>query len=491
MARFLTVTIATYLAALPPAAALSAQPPPPPAVAKASAPLDVAGLSARLEARLARMAEEDGFQGQVMVDVGGRTVFARAVGLADRTTQRPYRIDTQGEIGSISKSFTAAAVLKLKDEGKLKLDDPISAYLPGVPADKAAITLRQLLTHTAGLPDYVPGPLGQPGPSRDDAPITREEMERRVLAAPLAFAPGSRWAYSNAGYGLAAAIVERVSGRPFTDFLADEVIAPAGLKHSGFRPAYDAAGSDRARDGGTIADLSWGQGGPQWGLLGAGGVVSVPAEMIAWRRAFMAGRIVSPASVLDATTGGALEGDGGGRRYGLGVGLIDDPTYGRIIMHNGGDPWFTSDLRLFADHDMTIYVHTNSRMSATEAASILTAAAFGQPDRPMPEMASPGEAALVRKFADALASRDPAVRRAFLEANAGPVFLRREGIEAITARFAGISDSLAGATFVRFQFSGGRAYALFQPKGGGPVVAVALRFGGAPDAPKVADFYID
>ena len=369
MRRFHSVSAATLIVAQLLASSTAA-----PAFADTSATvstkaaLDRTRLAERVRARLARLAQEDGFRGVVMIDIGGQTVLAEAVGAADPTSGRPYRVDTQGEIGSISKCFTAAAVLKLKDQGKLKLDDPIGRYLPNVPADKAGITIRQLLTHTAGLPDYVPDAAGQLAPTRDDEAMTREEMERRVLIAPLAFEPGKGWAYSNAGYSLAAAIVERVSGRPIERFLIDEVLAPAGLRHTGFAAVYDEASSDRSREGSSIRDASWGPQGPQWALIGSGGMVSTAAEMIAWRRAFMAGKIVSPASVREATTGGADEGRPGvAERYGLGVGLLDHPVYGRIIWHNGGNPWFTSDLRYFADHDMTIYVHTNSRTSATRS----------------------------------------------------------------------------------------------------------------------------
>ena len=127
----------------------------------------------------------------------------KGYGLANRASGAAWTPDTVGNIGSITKQFTAAAILKLEAMGRLKVSDSMAAHLPGVPADKAGITLHQLLTHTAGFP----GDLG----GRDDEPIGRDELVARVLAAPLARAPGQGFDYSTRATACAA-IVERVSG---------------------------------------------------------------------------------------------------------------------------------------------------------------------------------------------------------------------------------------------------------------------------------------
>ena len=241
---------------------------------------DAATAKARIEARLKQLADEDGFEGVVRVDVGGKTIVRTGIGYADPTRKVAFTGDTQVEMGSIAKSFTGAAILKLRDEGRLGLDDPLSKYLPGVPADKAGITLRHLLTHSAGLPHDVVD---------DDQPVDRAAFEKAALSAPLMFAPGKSWSYSNVGFGLLADVVERVSGRAYEDFLVDEVAKPAGAIHTGYRRAYDEAGAERTDEGHTIAADSWGKGGPWWGIMGNGGLVTTADDMAAFRAAFMAG----------------------------------------------------------------------------------------------------------------------------------------------------------------------------------------------------------
>ncbi len=142
----------------------------------------------------------------MLVAADGNLVLKKAYGYANRATNQLYTIDMVSCIGSVTKQFTGAAIVKLEMMGKLKTSDPISKYLPGVPDDKRDITIHQLLTHTAG----VSGDLG----GRDADPIERDVLVARVLAQPLVRKPGEGFEYSNEGYSLAGAIVERAGLTP-------------------------------------------------------------------------------------------------------------------------------------------------------------------------------------------------------------------------------------------------------------------------------------
>ena len=152
-----------------------------------------------------------GFSGAVLIARDDQIVLKKGYGLANRTSGQPYTPDLVASVGSVTKQFTGAAIVKLEAQGRLRTSDPISKYLPGVPADKASITIHHLLTHTAGFA----GDLG----GRDDDPITRDALVAKVLAAPLVSKPGEQFEYSNEGYALAGAIVERASGQGYEEYL--------------------------------------------------------------------------------------------------------------------------------------------------------------------------------------------------------------------------------------------------------------------------------
>ena len=248
-------------------------------------------IGARLEA-----ARRTGFSGAVLVARRGRTVFARGVGFADR--RRAIRVTprTVFDIGSITKPLTAAAVLALVEDGRLALSDPLGARLAGVPADKQAITLRQLLEHRAGLPEYVVDAAGG-----DFAELSRDEALTRILGRPLRFAPGSDYGYSDAGYTLAAAVVEDAAGVPFERFLRERILARAAMTSAGFygddrgRPSRVAIGYGGRRHGPRNAPDAWSH--VSWSLKGAGGVVASARDLARWTRRLWAGDVLSPSGV--------------------------------------------------------------------------------------------------------------------------------------------------------------------------------------------------
>jgi len=328
-----------------------------------------ANLEARLQARFDELAEA-GFTGFAAISRHGEIVFAQGAGLADPSTGRPFTLDTQFDIGSITKSFTGMAIAALIDAGRLSPDASLADFFPDVPADKAAITVQQLLTHTAGLPDAVGDDFSDEGWA---------SVRDKAFAAELRHEPGSAYRYSNVGFTVLAAIIEVVTGQSYEDYLVEEILAPAGIGHTGYMAVYDDAHAARNRQGEAVIDASWGGHAPNWNLIGNGGLVSTPRDMLAWQAGYQAGTLVSPQARDLAHAPLVREGDGAPSFYGYGMVVEDDAELGRIYWHNGGNPSFNSHWRVLADQGYELFATTNQRgISADTAIAALVAELMDQ-----------------------------------------------------------------------------------------------------------------
>ena len=195
----------------------------------ASAPLAAADdIAASAEAYVESAWPADGPGAAVIVTRGGEIVYAGTQGLADVDAGRPIDVDTVFRLGSISKQFTAALVLKLAEDGKLSLDDPLRKFVPAFPAPGADVTVRQLLNHTSGIRSYtsLPGAMSEAITSRvyttgDIIALIRDERPD--------FAAGSDWRYNNSGYSLLSAVIEAVTGQPWQVALEERITQPLGL----------------------------------------------------------------------------------------------------------------------------------------------------------------------------------------------------------------------------------------------------------------------
>jgi CubicO group peptidase (beta-lactamase class C family) len=340
-----------------------------PLLAPASQAQPDRALEARLEARFDELAEA-GFTGFAAIARNGDIIFARGAGLADPTTNRPFTLDTQVDIGSITKSFTGMAIASLIDAGRLSPDATLADFFPGVPDDKAAITVQQLLTHTAGLPDVVGDDFSEEG---------WDSVRDKAFAAELLHAPGSAYRYSNVGFTFLAAIIESVTGQSYEDYLVNELLVPAGIERTGYQSVYDDALAARNRQGEPVIDASWGGHAPNWNLMGNGGIVSNPRDILAWETAYQNAMIVSPAARDLAHAPLVREGEGAPSFYGYGLVVEDDPLIGRIYWHNGGNRSFNSHWRVLADQGYELFATTNQRdVSADAAIEALVAALMGQ-----------------------------------------------------------------------------------------------------------------
>jgi CubicO group peptidase (beta-lactamase class C family) len=313
-----------------------------------------------LERYLAR-AEQLGFSGAVLVASGDSVLLERGYGWADRRNAVPVTTGTAFGIGSITKQFTAAAILRLQEQGRLRVADSIGRFFPQVPAGKRGITLHHLLTHTAGLPREVEG-LPQPGPTVPTPPA--DEYLSRILATPLLWEPGTRHLYSNLGYRLLAMVVERASGMPYERFLREQLWLPAGMRQTGFALA-DFAPGGVARgytlmDAGTALDrmLPAGAAGTA-AHLGHGGLVSTAGDLFRWARALDEGRALADSSRRALQTPHVAEDSTSRSHYGYGWSIATTTRNTRLVTHNGFDGVYYADLGRYVDEGVTVVFLTN------------------------------------------------------------------------------------------------------------------------------------
>lgn len=276
---------------------------------------------------------------QVGVVKDGKLLVDAAFGVANEKTHVPATPRTQFEIGSITKQFTAAAILQLKEQGKLKLSDPLGKYVPEYPQGKA-ITIEQLLWQVSGVPDYTQVNhfvhIAGTTPGGLDAALAL------IAKKPLEFKPGTRWEYSNTNYLLLGGVVARASHMPWEQYVRRHIFEPAGMAHSAFiqdesRLPDIATGYERKKNG-TFA-VAPPLHGPWAGS--AGGIVSTVEDMAKWDRAFFGGKIVSPQDVALATTAHRLP---NGKSTAYGFGWFTDKKDGVArIAHDGGTFGFASE----------------------------------------------------------------------------------------------------------------------------------------------------
>lgn len=228
--------------------------------------------------------------------------FSRAYGYMDCARTIAMSPDALFDAGSITKVFTAAAVYKLVEQGLLSFDDQLGDLFESVPSDKRNVTISHLLEHRSGFPDLI-GRDGQPLRQRDwapetydYAPLSRDEMLSIAWSATLLFEPGTREAYSNFGYGILAAVVERFSGESYEAFVRNQILLRAGMPHTGYRlPDFSGKPIAEQCRGKTawhdpISRGLWVDG-VSWYLMGSGGMLTTIADLAAWNRAVEAGRL--------------------------------------------------------------------------------------------------------------------------------------------------------------------------------------------------------
>ena len=334
------------------------------------APSSATGVSIedRIDAIVAPYVEAGDFMGVIAVQRDGEAALRLAYGLASVELEVPHRKDSAFMIGSVSKQFTAAAVLALEEAGALSVADPVVKHLPDFPHG-SGVTIEQLLTHTSGVADIYS--LERFGASAGRVG-TFDEVVGDLLALDLTFSPGSSYAYSNGGYALLAAVIEKASGVGYGDFLKGRFFEPLGMS----RTAHD--GPSAAVEGRVPGYDPWGRDGLTPAVpvsaaftAGSGSLWSSAEDLLAWSAALHGGKVLSAASYEKLTRDY-------GRGYGYGLSVFK--RFERdVIGHDGRVAGYSTDLARYVDEKLTIAVLRNVQSVARDEIRWLVAAAlFGE-----------------------------------------------------------------------------------------------------------------
>ena len=351
----------------------------------------------QLEAFIKKQAADDKFSGVVLIAQSGKAVLSAAYGSANKKTNTPIRINTKFDLGSMPKMFTAIAVAQLAEAGKLHYDDPIIKYLPSYP-DKAVaqkVTIHQLLTHTAGFGNYF-----RPGFFEKRFSTVKEYLTW-VQEDPLEGDSEGKYAYSNSGYVVLGAIVEKASGQDFYDYVRDHIFRPAGMEDTGYytrEEQIENAATGYTRGQGLMilrpgnpspagkmnpalapskqADSGSAQTGTGSGPLKdtsdmrpyrgspAGGAYSSAPDLLKFVEALESYKLVNAHS-LDLLQAGKVDTRPGGPRYGYG--FIEWKFAGhRIVGHGGGAPGVNTMLQIYPDTGYCVIVLSNYDPPAAE-----------------------------------------------------------------------------------------------------------------------------
>jgi CubicO group peptidase (beta-lactamase class C family) len=293
------------------------------------------------------------FTGTVLVAQKGKIIYEKAFGMADREWNIPNTIQSKFEIGSVTKQFTSACILQLAEQGKLSLDDKLSKYFADFPkAD--SVTIHMLLTHTSGIKDYSQLPEFE---KVCTLPLEKDTLVALIKKQPYIFSPGTKWSYSSSGYFLLGYIVEKVSGKSYSDYVYNNVIQKAGLKNTCVNRwdsilLYRAKGYGKTTGGWKNAYYI-----SMEGANSAGAIISTIEDLYQWNNALFSNKIISAASFSKMITPY-------NEHYGYGL-SIDSFQHHLEIGHNGGINGFSSFLGRFPTDDVVVAGLSNDETANT------------------------------------------------------------------------------------------------------------------------------
>lgn len=325
-------------------------------------------LAAKVDAYVQPFVESNNFSGVILIAQGNKVLVRKAYGLANYELGVANTPDTKFQIASVSKSFTALAILLLEERGKLSVSDPLSRYIPDYPNGEK-ITLHHLLTHTSGIPNINAMPEYT---QKSRFPATTAQLVEIFKNKPADFAPGARYSYSNSNYNLLAFILEKVSGESYGDFLRANILEPLGmnntahprageiltLRASGYQPL-------RMKEVENAPYLDWSS------KTGNGSLYSTVDDLYRFDRALYGDRLLKP-----ATRARMFSEQAAGVGYGW---FVRKNLNRRVTAITGRSPGFTSSLERFVDDDLCVIVLANLYTSITQSmASDLAAIALGE-----------------------------------------------------------------------------------------------------------------
>ena len=320
----------------------------------------------QLQNYLANLAETGQFMGVVLIAENGQILINEGYGMADIDTGRPNTSLTQQRIGSLTKQFTAAAILRLQELEKLNVDDPVNLYLADYPGGEQ-ITIHQLLTHSAGVPNYYTRQSDIA--SLVQTPISIQDLLGRFSGQPLDFPPGQQFAYSDSGYVVLTAIIESASGISYADFLQEQFFDQLGMARTGYdylhdnlaEPAIGYNLTPRGPQEVASVESSW--------ASGAGALYSTVEDLYLWDQALNDGQVIGKDSLESMLTPWIDMGQGYSYGYGLEIGHLAGRT---VQTHAGNIFGFGSFMAHFPEDDATIIILGNGlQMSPRSMAEAL------------------------------------------------------------------------------------------------------------------------
>ncbi|GAB3690361.1 serine hydrolase [Spirosoma flavus] len=307
------------------------------------------------------------FSGVVLIADGGKPVYEKAFGYQNFETKTPMTTGSIFELASVSKQFTAMTILMLKQEGKLEYDDRIDKYISNLPYP--GITIRHLLNHTSGLPDY------QDVMDKywDKSKVANNADNIAYLIKyhpPKLFEPGAKYTYSNTGYMLLASIAERVSGEDFIQFCRNRIFNPVGMTHTDIRTIDQKV---------KLPNMAWGHlyvpekkryvradSFPEFNYAiwlgnrkGPGRISSTVDDLLKWDRALYSSQLVNQQTLAEAFKPAKLN-DGSFTTYGFGWELKKNDKLGRVVWHDGDNPGYKTQIMRFIDKDKTVILLCNN-----------------------------------------------------------------------------------------------------------------------------------
>lgn len=307
---------------------------------------------------------DNGFAGAIAVIKNGEVVINKGYGFANRNTQSLNNPNTIFDIGSNTKQFTATAILKLVELGKLKLTDSLSTFFKDIPKDKQSITIHQLLSHSSGFVDAI---------GNDFSEISQEAFFKQLFATQLLSKPGEKYAYSNTGYSILGRIIEIASGQSYETFLNEYLFTPAGMTQTGYLlPKWNSEQIAWSYNRGILESES-----PifkyqkdndiTWHLKANGGINASQNDMILWYKALKSNTILSKESIKKLATS-HIHFTNGNYEYGYGYGWTVRTLEGNLkrLTHNGSNGAYSHSLIWFPEKDIFISYATNANSEKVE-----------------------------------------------------------------------------------------------------------------------------
>ena len=341
-----------------------------------------AGLTQRLDSIAGAEVRAHRSVGIVAAAFRGKDkLLLQAYGAAEIEGNAPMTVATMMTIGSVTKQFTAVAILQLRDQGKLSLDDEVAKWLPELDMGGNRATLRNLLWHTAGIVELSQMPEMRAMQLMRNPTLTRDSVYTVISRYPPWFSVGTMQSYSNTGYWLLGRVIENASGVTYEEYVEKRIFAPLGMSRSMYcnnsKQVPDRAKGYGMRNGAgvRVPDILY-----TAGVYAGGGICSTAGDMIAWLQALHGGKVLSRASYAELIAPAKLN-DGTSLRYGMGTVIAEDSHGLKYLGHNGGGFGFSAEARWYPDVQLAVVMLTNSEPDAITMTTEAVAAAVLPPPR--------------------------------------------------------------------------------------------------------------